>query len=79
MRADLKYEPLPSVFPGPKAPWAPPILGGARIQPREVGPPHGPPNLDLVSFTSKFTSIFTDITSKSGDILGIGLHVNWLL
>jgi hypothetical protein len=35
--------------------------------------PHGPPNLILVSFTSKFTGIFTSITSKFANILGLGI------
>ena len=39
---------------------------------RGVGPPMAPPpNLDLVSFTSKLTSVFTDITSKFTTILGL--------
>jgi len=45
------YEPLPSVFPGPGAPMA-------------------PPNLNLVSFTSKFTGVFTNMTSEFTNILG---------
>ena len=49
------YEPLPSVFPGPR--------------------PHGPHKPNLVSFTSTFASIFTNITGKFADNLGIGLHV----
>ena len=51
-----RYEPLPSVFPGPRPRWP-------------------PPNLNLVSFTSTFASILTNITGKFADNLGIGLHV----
>jgi hypothetical protein len=41
--------------------------------PRRGGsPPHGPPPIpDLVSFTSKITSVFTDITSTFADVLGL--------
>ena len=50
--ADPRYEPLPSVFPGPR--------------------PHGPHKPNLVGFTSTFASIFTNITGKFADNLGIG-------
>ena len=33
--------------------------------------PDGPPNSNLVGFTSKFASVFTNITSKFTDILGL--------
>ena len=42
---------------------------------RGVAPPWPPPKPNLVSFTSKFASVFTNITSTVADNHRIELHV----
>ena len=50
--------------------WGGELQSWERLRVEGVGPPMAPPNLDLVGFTSKFTSVVTNITSKFANVLG---------